>query len=47
MTLYKITISDTAEPYFVEAESSDQAIDEIKTELGVEQISGDVEEVIQ
>jgi hypothetical protein len=47
MTLYKVTISDTQDFYFVEADTSDQAIDELKAELGLEQISGDVEEIVQ
>jgi hypothetical protein len=46
MTLYKVTILETQEFYFVEADSSDQAIDEVKTETGLDQISGDVEEVV-
>jgi hypothetical protein len=46
MTLYKVTILETQEFYFVEADSSDQAIDEVETETGLDQISGDVEEVV-
>ena len=47
MTIYKVTVADIVEPYFVDAETSDQAIDEVKELLGLEQLSGDVEEMIQ
>ena len=38
---------DMVEPYFVDAETPDQAIEEVKQLLGIEEISGDVEEMIQ
>lgn len=47
MTLYKITISDNPEPYFVEATTSDEAVNEVKTMLSLDELSGDVEEVVQ
>lgn len=47
MTFYKVTILDEPEPYFVEAESTDQAIDEIKAMLNIEEVSGDIEEIVQ
>ncbi len=41
-----VTISETGEQHFIEAESSDQAIDEIKDLLGIEEISGDIQEFL-
>ncbi len=46
MTLYRITILETQDQYFVEAETSDQAIDEVRDMLNIQNVSGDVEEVL-
>ncbi len=46
MTIYMITIAETGEQHFVDAEDSDKAIDELKESLGIEEISGDVQEVL-
>jgi hypothetical protein len=46
MTKYKIIVSQTDfQEFIIEAESSDEAIDIVKAEIGMEEISGDVEEI--
>ncbi len=47
MTLFKVTISEQPEPYFVEASNTDEAIDEVKLLVGLSEITGDIEEIVQ
>ncbi len=47
MTLFSITVANVEEPYFVDAPSPEEAIDEVKILLGIEELSGDISEVVQ
>jgi hypothetical protein len=46
MTKYKITVSETGfQEFIVEADSSNEAIDIVKAQINMAEISGDVEEI--
>jgi hypothetical protein len=46
MTKYKITVSETgSEEFIVEADSSNEAIELVKIQLGILEISGDIETI--
>jgi hypothetical protein len=45
MTIYRITMDSPDSPYFVDAETMDEAIEELKASLGLEELSGDVDEM--
>jgi hypothetical protein len=46
MTKYKVTVSDSgSQEFIVDADSSDEAIEIIKNQIGMTEISGDIEAV--
>jgi hypothetical protein len=46
MNKYRITLGDQDKSYEVEAETVDEAIDTLKAQLGIEEVYGDIEEIV-
>jgi hypothetical protein len=46
MTKYKVTVSEAgSQEFIIDADSSDEAIEIIKNQIGMTEISGDIEAV--
>jgi hypothetical protein len=46
MTKYKVTVSEVgSEEFIIEAESSNEAIDIVKAQINITEMSGDVEAI--